>query len=63
MDKSNIRSDLILKINDCRINDKDCQCDSFSDCFKDINGFRPKYEWSCEEIKQWFKDNYKTVIL
>jgi hypothetical protein len=56
-----IRKDLILSLDKNHTND--CECDSFSDCYIDINEIRPKGDWNCESIKEWFKDNYKLTII
>lgn len=37
----------------------ECQCDAFSDCYKDVTGYRPRdNRWTCTAIISWFAENY-----
>ena len=43
------------------VHEAECHCDSFSDCYKDVTGRRPRDEiarWTCARVTQWFHENY-----
>lgn len=40
----------------------DCHCESFSDCYKDVTGHRPRDEvaaWSCRQVSKWHDGAYR----
>lgn len=47
----------ILQIADEHLSDDQCECELFSDMHKDITGYRPRGEWTCQQVKDWHDEH------